>query len=272
MGFFLVLKAEFIRGLIIMRRYWFATMIGILMTYGILIGGILSLSKRGVESKIGSLVTNPEKAGGWALGFVIGTFAFGIVGMFTQRLRGMARTGQLEQVCMSPHGLVTNFMARTVVSAITSMISLAIIFTMVSMTVGSKVHIDIVATSILLVLTYIDLIGFGFMCGGLVLVFKQTGQLAMLVRMALLALAVGASENIHNWLPVVRWIAHILPVTDAAICLKYVLIEGQSSGPFYQHPSFFILVINSLAWTSIGIILFKTMENWSRDKGTLGVY
>ena len=44
MGFFLVMKAELVRSLTIMRRYWFATVIGIIVGYGMLVGLILGFT------------------------------------------------------------------------------------------------------------------------------------------------------------------------------------------------------------------------------------
>ena len=105
MGFFLVLKAEVKRTMIISRRYWFATLTALFVAcimftfffYGFFAG--LGPGMAGVAI---------DKA----LGLIIGIFAFSMVGMFSTGLAGMARSGELEQVYMSPHGLITNFMAR----------------------------------------------------------------------------------------------------------------------------------------------------------------
>lgn len=307
MGFFLVMKAELVRSLIIMRRYWFATVISMVMGYSVL----LFL----VRAFVGGSIT-PEDVQGIIdklLGLIIGMFAFGIVGMFSSGLQGMARTGELEQLCMSPHGLITNFLARSAVSAVTSIISLSIVLTLLATHVGGRLHAEFLPTVVLLALTYTDLIGFGFMVGGLVLVFKQTGQLATMVRLGLLGLAVVASDRIEQWPTIAKWVAHALPITDAAICLKYTLIQGQLApvateagsqaavaalgalnasddpvlaagqhalAPVYEmvyrsvflHESFLFLVVNCALWTAIGIVCFRYMENVSRDKGTLGAY
>ena len=73
-----------------------------------------------------------------------------------------------------------------------------------------------------------------------------------------------------------RAIAHCVPITDAAISLKYVLIKGQHIDGRYSsilvQPSFYYLILNAAAWTLIGIACFRYLENWSRDKGTLGAY
>jgi ABC-type polysaccharide/polyol phosphate export permease len=229
-----------------------------------------------INNKLG---VDPESATNAALGFIIGIFAFGIVGTFSQGLQGMMRSGQLEQLCLSPYGLVTNFMARTMVGAVTSVLSSSLMLYFVSITVKGRLYADPVPTVILLILTYFNLIGFGFMVGGLVLLFKQTGQVAMLVRFALLGLAVWASDTIDTGYRALDWLVHALPITDAAICLKHVLINNQmidgekvSVFSMQDFPSFPLLLINCVAWTFIGISVFKAMENWSRDKGTLGAY
>ena len=284
MGFFLVLKAELVRSFIVMRRYWFATLTGIIMGYGTLMMLIVAFM-----SNSDQMQEYADNTVGRVLGFIIGLFAFGIVGMFSQGLSNMSRTGELEQLYMSPHGLITNFMARSFVGSITTILSSTILLTMIAVTVKGKLHPDPLPTIALLSLTYLNLIGFGFMVGGLVLIFKQTGQLAIMVRLLLMGVAIVASDAIETWrggtLDVVRWMAHLLPITDAAICLKYVLIQNQmrevtnGAGDLvlqhlsvFQHTSFYFLLLNCVIWTVIGLVCFRLMEDWARDKGTLGAY
>jgi len=270
-GFFLVMKAEVVRSFIIMRRYWFATLTSMAIGYGMLIGLIYGfMYNRALVEEFAS------KATGTALGMIVGMFAFGIVGLFTQGLQSMARSGELEQVCMSPHGLITNFVARSFVGAVTSVLSLSVMLYLIAATVKGQIHAAPVPVAVLLALTYINLIGFGFMSGGLALIFKQTGQVAMLVRFGLLALAVGSSEKLLTELPLAaQWLLHILPVTDAAACLKLVMVKGIGSQIFTDPQySFYLycLIGNCILWNAIGIVCFKYMENYSRDKGTLGAY
>lgn len=289
MGFFLVLKAELVRSWIIMRRYWFATLTSMIVGYGmlmLLIVGFMARREEMTDALTGRFGVDPERATNAALGFIIGIFAFGIVGIFSQGLQGMARTGQLEQLCLSPHGLITNFLGRSLVGAVASIVSSAVLLALIAGTVQGSLHISPVPLGALLFLTYVNLIGFGFMVGGLVLVFKQTGQIAVLIRMALLFLAFMVSDSIDTGYRLLDWLLHAAPITDAAICLKYVLIHGQIAPVYsetgavigeqfrsvFAHPSFYILIVNCVVWTTIGIFVFRRLEDWSRDKGTLGGY
>lgn len=295
LGFLLILKAELVRAFIIMRRYWFAAIIGLVMGYGTLLALVYGLM---FASESAAVTDMADKMISGVLGFLIGIFAFGIVGMFTQGLQGMARTGELEQVCLSPFGLVTNFLARSFVSAVNSILSSTILLVLVAMTVGRQsLHVAPVETIVLLFLTYINLIGFGFMVGGLVLIFKQVGQIAMIIRFAMLGLAIFAERIYTYGVPqALQWFAHALPITDATICLKYTLIQGQkavqltgpqdmksclmdsSFEPVYIHSSvflqdhFYFLIASCVVWLMVGITCFRWMENYSRDKGTLGAY
>jgi len=278
MGFLLVMKAELVRSYIVTRRYWFRTLIGILVGYGMLMvliyGFIFSQDTSGMAERMGG--GDALKATNFVLGFIIGMFAFGIVGMYTQGLQGMAASGVLEQLCLSPHGLITNFMARTIVGAVWTVISSAALVWLVAYTVKGTLHYDPAAILAIMALTFTNLLGFGLLVGGLVLVFKQVGQLAMIVRMVLFGLAVVASEeNLRNSNVLIQGIMHVLPITDAAICFKYVLIKGQinEAGEFisvFLHPSFYFLLVSCVVWTTLGVICFKAMENHSRSKGTLG--
>ncbi|MBM3290783.1 MAG: hypothetical protein FJY92_11590 [Candidatus Hydrogenedentes bacterium] len=300
MGFFLVLKAEVLRTIIISRRYWFATLTALFvacimftgMFYGFLAGIGLGAGMAGIAIER-------------ALGLIIGIFAFSMVGMFSSGLAGMARSGELEQVYMSPHGLITNFMARSTVSTILSIVTWTVILSFMSasftrasanaaptteaasvqaatplaaadtsqhsMKGDGTLHADPLPVSVLFFLTYFSMTGFGFMIGGLVLVFKQVGQIAVLLRFALMAVAWTASDSLYNLHPVLQWIGHIVPVTDAAICLKLVLLRGIGTDVF-THMSFYCLIANVAIWTPIGLACFKAMENWARSKGTLGAF
>jgi ABC-type polysaccharide/polyol phosphate export permease len=306
MGFLLIMKAEIVRSWIITRRYWFRTITSIIVGYGMLMLLVLGFMSKGCQpetagpeahpSRIeaaadtvdtplqpgiaGSLVNDPAKATEYVLGFIVGLFAFGIVGLFTQGLQSMAGTGVLEQLCLSPHGLVTNFLARATVGGVNTVISSGLMLMLVAWTLQGGLYWDWVAVPTLLALTFINLLGFGFMVGGLVLVFKQTGQVAIIIRLVLFGLALFATEEMLMGHWAMALFLHVLPITDAAICLKYVLIEGQglaTSGEFhsvfFHHTySFWWLLVNCVLWTGIGIVCFKFMENWSRDKGTLGAY
>lgn len=273
MGFFLVLKAELVRNWIIMRRYWFATLMGMMIGYGMLLMMVFAF------------MTNPDKIQGMlpgdkviptVLGLIIGMFAFGIVGLFSQGLQTMASAGQLEQMCMSPHGLITNFMARSLVSAVSSIFSCVIMLAMVSLTIKGTLHAktwdDCVPLAILLGLTYLNLLGFGFMVGGLVLIFKQVGQIVTLVRLGMLFLATPIDKAMFDGLGgVLQTLMHFLPITDATICLKLVLIDGVGWS-IVSSSHFFFLIVSCAFWTFAGVFCFRFMENWSRDKGTLGAY
>jgi len=285
MSFFRVMKAELVRSFIIMRRYWFRTLTGMVIGYGmlmVLIAGFI-YSKGGVGDKINQF-DDPTAATNFVLGFIIGMFAFGVVGMFTQGLQSMATTGVLEQLCMSPHGLAINFMAQTMVGAVSTIISSGILVYAVAWSVGGMLHWHW-SILVLLALTFFNLVGFGFMVGGLVLVFKQVGQIAIIVRMALFALAVFAREEILNQPWPFRFFLHMLPITDATISIKYVLSRGQmmerinATGETVQefssvfaHPSFYWLIISCLVWTFVGLTVFRFLEDYSRSKGTLGSY
>lgn len=282
MSFFLVMKAELVRTFIIMRRYWFRTVTGLIMGYGMMLVLIMGfmVSRDEVTETMSNRFGDPNQATNFVLGFIIGMFAFGIVGMFTQGIQSMAGTGVLEQLCLSPHGLVTNFLARSTVSAVQAILSSSVLVWMVTATVGGTLHFDPVAVPVLLCLTFFNLLGFGFMMGGLVLVFKQVGQVAILIRMGLFALAIFATEEMLHKGWFLAGLIHILPITDASILLKWALISNQGINgddlsnyvPIFQHPSMFFLVLNCLVWFALGVTVFKAMETWSRSKGTLGTY
>ncbi len=312
MGFFLVLKAEVVRSMIVTRRYWFATVTALFVAC-VMFSAFINIFLSGI-------VAGADMAGvavDRALGLVIGIFAFSMVGMFSTGLAGMARSGELEQVYMSPHGLITNFMARSTVATVLSIITWTILLMFVSsafsaetdgakadeqvqtahadaaavaeatptesapgaagedsgkkMKADGKIHADPLPMVVLFLLTFFSMTGFGFMIGGLVLVFKQIGQVAVILRMIMMGVAWKASDALYDQHWLLQWVAHAVPVTDAAICLKLVLLQNYGTHIF-THPSFLFLLASVAIWTPIGLICFKAMENWARSKGTLGAF
>lgn len=280
LGFLLVMKAELERGFIATRRYWFQTLVGLFISYAALIVLIYGFvySQGALDSAIAERFDTAERATNFVLGFIIGSFAFGVIGMYTRGLQSMASTGILEQLCISPYGLVTNFLARTFVACVSGVLTSSVLVWLITRTVGGKLHFDPIPVAVLLALTFLNLMGFGFMMGGLVLVFKQIGQLAMVLRLVLFGLAIFARAELYErggWL--LAGLLHLLPITDAAVCLKYVLIHGQTlpNGEFasvFTQTWFFWLVGSCVLWNAIGFVLFRKMENYARHKGTLGNY
>lgn len=277
-GFFLVMKAELVREYTIMRRYWFRSLVGLAMGYGMLMILIVGFvySRPAVEESLNRF-DDPAAATNFVLGFIVGLYAFGIVGMFSQGLQGMMSTGVLEQLCMSPHGLITNFLARSMVGSIMTVLTSGLMVWLIAQSVGGQLHFDLVPVAVVLALTFVNLLGFGFMIGGLVLVVKQVGQIAIIIRMVLFGLALFAREEVMGKNLAFDIVMHALPITDASICLKYVLIKGQmdADGNFvslFAYPHLYYLLLSCAVWTAIGVAVFKHMENWSRHKGTLGSY
>jgi len=278
MGFLLVFKAEMVRSLIILRRYWFATLIGLAIGYGMLamLAYAFLSNREAITPELSERFGSSSAVNG-TLGVLIGLLAFSVVGMFSQGLQAMARSGELEQLYMSPHGLITNFFARSFVATITMILNLALMLWLVDKTMAGILNIDgtdLLLLILLISLTYVNLLGFGFMVGGLVLVFKQTGQVATIIRLILMGLAIAASPEMTEWPMVAQVLAHMLPITDAAVCLKLVVIENKGLAifepPYVQHVVF--LLLNAAIWTGAGMLCFKVMERWSRSKGTLGAY
>ena len=97
---------------------------------------------------------------------------------------------------------------------------------------------------------------------------------AMILRMVLFGLAVMINEDtLYGSNGFFQALMHVLPITDASVAFKYILIKGQINGAgqfvsVFQHPSFYFLMVSCVLWTGSGMLLFKAMENWARSKGT----
>jgi len=271
-GFLLTLKAELVLYFIYAKRYIFATLFQAVLAYFVIVYFLLN------QDLFGS--GNGSEQGTKLVGFLMWMFASQAIGLFTGQIRSAAETGVLEQLCLSPHGLVTIFCARAVGVTSFQFLYVGILYTLVTRTQEIPVNLAPASVALVLVMTLVGLYGVGFILGGLSLMFKRIGQVAILLRIFLLFVVF--SPNVFDpgytgqLLPFKIPLSFV-PLYPGTSMLKLLmapdgtgaatsLLELAKSGELW------LLVINSGLWFAIGVGIFKLCENVSRDRGGLGTY
>jgi ABC-2 type transport system permease protein len=123
----------------------------------------------------------------------------------------------------------------------------------------------------ILLITIVGLLGFGYVVGGLTLIFKHVGPLANILQNSLL-IANG------TFLPVSlmpTWLATavlFLPSTIGIILMRRVVLGGESLALLWTDGSLLWLMIHSGVTFVIGWMIYAVCENFARQQGSLGQY
>lgn len=265
-GFFLVLKAELVRSLIYTRRYLFAAVVQMGLTYGLLLFLVLGYGMYSGEADLSTLL---KAQGNRLIAFLVWTFASAAIGLFTSSIQSSAETGVLEQLCMSPHGLSTILLAQAAGATLFQFSYVAVLYAIVTLTVKMNLVLPLGSVLLVLVLTILGLYGFAFIFGGLSLLFKRIGPVAIILRITLLPLAF---VNLDGFPTAMKRLAQSAPMLQGTQMLKKLMVDDVSLVELIKSNDMTILVANTAAWLVVGLILFTFMENLSRDKGVLGSY
>jgi ABC-2 type transport system permease protein len=160
------------RSLIEFRRYAFDTISGLISIYGFFLviffgAKIFGGDQAGFGESIEGVVVS---YGMWA----ITMFA---LGSLTYDLTQEAQLGTLEQLGMSPFGLVRVLVARAFTSLATYVAMWVALLVVMMATTGRWLHIDVISIVPLLAVTIVGVIGVGFLLAGLAIVFKRVQQM-----------------------------------------------------------------------------------------------
>jgi ABC-2 type transport system permease protein len=204
------------------------------------------------------------------LGFIITFYAMNAIGNMSWNLMEEAQTGTLEQLYMSPAPSQMMVLGRSLAGLVSTtvqvLVTTAIIFVLFQLRLPLTWQIIPV-----LLITIVGLLGFGYVVGGLTLVFKHVGPLANIMQNALLI-------TNGTFLPVSlmpAWLATTVmffPSTLGIVLLRRVVLQGDSLGLLWADGSLPWLVIHSVIAFAIGWMIYAVCENIARKQGSLGQY
>lgn len=277
-GFGLVLKAEMVRAFIYTKRYPVATGVGLFLQLIMIMAFVpvgVKLASFGADNPGLSKVYSAESV----MAFLMWGYAASAIGLFTNSIRSSAETGVLEQICTSPHGLVTNFLAKAAVVTFFQTLSLGILCGLIySFFDLPELNINLMSDALVFFLTLGGLYGLGFALGGLTLLVKRVGQISILLRLAFLPVALMNLGNLPGanaqTQPVVEGFLRCMPMFHGLDMLKKMILHNASLGDFVAsgNPGLPWLVANTAIWLILGLLAFRLMENVCRNHGGLGTY
>jgi ABC-2 type transport system permease protein len=246
------------RNLIELRRYGFDTFFqftGIFLLFTLLFWGARTVG--------GANVRQGDTLPAIVVGFFVMSIVLGSYFTTSQWLTQEATLGTLEQVAMSPYGLVTVLLAEAVASVWVLALFTSIMLVGAELISGQWLHIDVLTLLPLIALLLTQMAGLSLVVGGAAVVFKRVASLANLTQFAFLALV---ALPIQEY-PVVRY----LPIGLANELIRQSTVHNvglldMNRGDLLQ------LVVITAAYFGVGVALFLRCERAARQRGLIGAH
>lgn len=249
---------QFRKQLIEFRRYIFETLSGVFTLFGFFV--LLFLGARAVGGRAPGFGETLE---GLVVAYAVWTIAIFAYFSLVQSLVQEAQQGTLEQLAMSPVGLIRVLLGQVAAGLSFQLVMMAVLLVLMMSVTGKWLHIDVVSILPLLLVTLVGLVGLGFAMGGLAVVFKRVQGALQIVQVLLLTLVAVPAESV----PVIKY----LPLAWGTSLLRRVMVDEAS---IFSIPAgdLLFLVANSAAWFAAGVVVFKAFEGLARDRDLLGHY
>lgn len=257
-----VLKSEFRKELLILWTYKFNVLVA--QTF------ILGLIFVGAAFVLGNGQFHSEQLAPILLGYLIWIAARIIINYTYESFTTETQSGTLEQMYMSTAPSELIVLTRMVAILIAPIIVMTLTAIVLVLLLNIRFPLRWEGLPVIL-LAVVGIFGFGLMLGGAVLLFKQIASLADLIQQVFLFLSgvLIPVDRFPGWL---AFIAHLMPITQGAIVLRQVVLQGQSLGDVWASGSLIQLIINSAAYLLIGWFIFKWCERIAKEQGSLGHY
>lgn len=260
--FMLILKAEFYRDLIFMKRYplepisflFFMFMILIAIIYGI---GTLT------NSPDGQIPLNQERM---ILGYCLMQFVMAAQMGWSGQISNESQTGTLEQLSISGHSLGGVLLSRGVSQFPRHVLSFFILLVAFTYARDAKIHytLSLVAIPVMFLAAF-GIYGVAYVFAGLTLLFKRVGFFFQIINFGFLGLFWLDRGSLPDG-SITATLYDIFPLTVGMENLKDIFIQGALPA------SIPALLITSIASWALGYWAFRIMERKARDLGLLSQY
>lgn len=251
-------KASVKRDLIETWRYGFELASGILALFVLFL-----LVFYGARALIGSGPGQGDTLSAIVVGYLVWMLAILAYSQTMDALVQEATAGTLEQLAMSPFGLVWAVVMRFLGSLLTQLALILVVLVLMMASTGRWLNLDLVSIVPLLLLTLGGVYGLGLMFGGMALVFKRMQSFLQIFQFLFVALVAVPPERV----PVFKY----LPLAWGNRLIGRVMIDDDS---LFAMPATDVafLVVHAAAWIALGTLAFRAFEKVARDRALLGHY
>jgi ABC-2 type transport system permease protein len=260
-----VLRGEFTRSWIDVRRYPINSVAGLVILYMFFMAIFL-----GAKAMAGS--TAPafgENVAGGIVGYCLWFFAIAAMGDMAFQVYRDATTGTLEQLILSPAGMVRILTGRAVGNLLVNFTFVVSLLFLIMLTTGIWLSFPLVPLVPLVLLTLAALWGVGFVLAGLSLNFKRIEVLTNVLQFVFLGLAVVPLSSLPGGVGV---LVRLLPFGVGVDAVRQVVIDGATLSQLAESGDLLILIVNSAAYLLFGIMLYIWLDRLARRRGVVGHY
>lgn len=258
MKHWLVFKSVFYKTMIEMRRYLFNTVSGFITLYIVFI--LLFFGARTIG---GAAFQTGDTLEGLVVGYMVWVFALLAYQDLAWNISMEAEIGTLEQLYLSPAGFAWVNLSFIITRFLFNLFFVGLILLVMMLTSGYRFHIDLASLLPLVMITIAAGYGFGFVMGGLALIFKRiqsSFQILQFVFVAFIAVPV----NQFSW-------AKYLPLAMGNQLLRRIMVDGAR---LWQLPAADLLVAaaTGLGYFLLGLAVFNRCIAVARNRGLMGHY
>lgn len=220
--------------------------------------GLLFFGGRAIA---GSAIT--DSADGIIVGFFLWTLATRAFRGLADDIMAEARWGTLERLFMSPYGLGTVMAVKTLVNICLDLVWSGVMLLLMMLVTGRWLHIDFITIIPLLLFTIAPIVGFGFLLGGLALLYKRIESLFGIIVFGFVGLIAAPVEQYA--------VLKLLPVAQGSYLTRVAMERGV---PFWSFPAqeVVLLVVPSVVYLLVGYYCFHRAQRRARKRGLLGQY
>jgi ABC-2 type transport system permease protein len=246
------------RNFIEVRRYYFDSLSGLLTIYAFFV--VLFVGARlfgGGNPGFG------ETLSGMVVSYGVWAMTMFALQSLTFELTQEAQMGTLEQLSMSPFGLVSVLVARVFTNIVVYFGMYVCLLVVMMATTGKWLNLNPISTLPVLLVTLVGIVGVGFVLAGLAIVFKRVQNALQIYQALLIGLIIAPIDRV----PALKYI----PLAWGSDLLRDAMVRDVS---IFDRPigDLVFLAVNSVFYFFAGIAVFKLFERAARERGLLGHY
>lgn len=260
--------AEVKRNWQVLRRYPLNLLMGMGILYIFFMGIFLGGRSLGAFGQ--SPVQFGESVTGLILGFLSYLLAMMAIGTISRAVEEEARTGTLEQLALSPYGLMIVLAVRVLADVVSQLTFIIPWIAIMSLSTGVWLDLGALLRSLpVLALTVLSLYGLGLILAALALIFKRMEMLLNFVTIAVAPLLMVPLDKLAApWNTLIQ----ALPLVSGFATLRAMVIGGVGLSELAANGRLAFLVVHMLVYFLLGALVFHQAERQARWRGMLGHY
>lgn len=252
-----VLKANFRKEFIELKRYYPNTIAMIATGYFIFLAMFMGLKFVGNPATVDENVQ-----------YTIVSMVFWILTMMALNQSSItvlqeAMRGTLEQLYLNPFGAWRILLSRIVAQISLELISIIILLFLAQLTSGQWLNLNPLTIIPIMIVTFVSMIGVGFMMAGLAIIFKQIQNFLQILQFILMGLVFIplSSAPLMEFAPFVKGVNMVrMVMMDNLSLLDFTMFDYLS------------LILNAIVYLAAGLFIYLQCEKAAMRKGLLAQY